>query len=103
MLMSWPRALFSTRDLENDVAVVGHARRHLDDDADGAIAERRQRARADAAVPASGVKVVLGTGTSSPRFSDSFCPSAPRRFGFASTLVCESLSRNRTTADGTDR
>ena len=31
------------REVEHDVAFVGHARRHLDDDADGAIAERRQR------------------------------------------------------------
>ena len=31
------------REVEHDVAFVGHARRHLDDDADRAVAERRQR------------------------------------------------------------
>ena len=100
MLRVLPARAVLDRHLEDDVAVVGHARRHLDDDADGAVAERRQRAACRRRRPASGVKVVLGTGTSSPRFSDSFWPSAPRRFGLASTLVCESLSRNRTTADG---
>jgi general secretion pathway protein D len=51
----------------------------------------------------SGVKVVLGTGTSSPRFSVTFWPSVPRSCGLATVLVCESLSRKRTMAAGTAR
>ena len=52
---------------------------------------------------ATGVKVVDGTGTSSPRFRIIFCPSAPRNCGLATTLVSESVSRNLTAAEGTDR
>src|SRR5690349_9228666 len=48
-----------------------------------------------------GVKVVLGTGTSSPRFNVSLVPSAPRSCVLASRRVSESDSRNRTAADGT--
>ena len=56
---------------------------------------------AEAPPVAMGVNVVLGTGTSSPRFSVTFCPSVPRSCGLATVLVCESLSRKRTMAAGT--
>ena len=78
------------RDLDDDVALVGHPRRHLEVHADGPVRERRQRLRRRAARRDRGEHGATGTGTSSPRFSVSFWPSVPRSCGLASSRVRES-------------
>ena len=93
------------RDFEDDVAVVGDARLDVEVHAHVPVGERRERRRRDAPLPRrTGCRTwSTGTGSSSPSLSESFSPSAPRRLGLAMTFVSESCSRNRTTADGTER
>ena len=75
------------RQVEDDVAVERHARRHVDVHADVLVADTssagsRRRRRSQSACSWS-----RRPESASPRFSDSLLPSAPRSCGFAISLV----------------
>ena len=103
-LMLGPSALLSTDErVEHDLPFVRHARRHLEIDADVLVVERRLRHAGEPAA-ARGAKHGRQHRDLDRRGSSS-ASSPPRRAAAASrsTLVCESVSRNFTTAVGTLR